>query len=231
MRVVEVKIGQTWRRRDPTGSFEDFEVVGFQRGSFGSPATVARGRTASGKRIKASVHQMLRDEARFSLLSEDNVAVRAAEPAPPTTKKKRRPSSSWRYPAGTPIFLRLDDGSTVATVTRSLAYDLAGGRGVVKTAHPGGPWCLLRVRLDQSRRLGALTVSVLRRVCAATATGGIYTHANASEYRTLTRPKVRALLERVGTTGWRATRSGFEMLGLEPGSEPPMASAEARKAS
>ena len=213
MGPVEVKVGQTWRRTDPGGSFEDFEVVGFQNGRFGSPEKVVRGRTDAGKQVKVARHILLRDTARFTLLKD--VEGPAAAANAPRPKTKRRAASSWRHPSGTPILLRLDDGTTVATETRSRAYDLAGGVGVVKTTHPHGPWCLTRVKLDQSRMLGALAARVLREVCAATARGERYEPPTEAEYRSVTRPKMAGLVERDGR-GWRATRAGFAMVGLEP---------------
>lgn len=55
------------------------------------------------------------------------------------------PESRKVLPAGSNVFLRLDNGDEYATVTRSEPWQLAGGQWVVLIAGRTGGWALERV--------------------------------------------------------------------------------------
>lgn len=62
---------------------------------------------------------------------------------------QRTDASVWPHPSGTPVWLKLDDGTEVETCTRSGAWNLLGitGQGVVQVEGRSSCWDLSRVRL------------------------------------------------------------------------------------
>ncbi len=217
MSTREVKVGQVWRRYDPSGiTFKDFVVSGFQRSVVNAIDAMVQGRTRGGKLVRIALKQMTEDPfKRFELL-EDGDPSTVRPPSRVSRHVRRRPASEWAHPPGTPVILALDNGSKVACRTTSRAWNLAGGHGVVKLTHPHGPWSLERVRVDKSRVVGPVAEGILRCVCAATANGKTYVHTSDHEYRAITREKLRPYLNREGSGGWWATLAAYELLRIEP---------------
>lgn len=67
---------------------------------------------------------------------------------------QRTDASTWPHPAGTPVYLRLDDGSEIEARTRSAAWNLLGhaGHGVVQIEGKPACWDVSRVRVREVDR-------------------------------------------------------------------------------
>ena len=68
-------------------------------------------------------------------------------PAPINTKREEQLCKLWndKCPPGTPVTLRLDNGDTLDTVTRSEAWLLGHGQAVISVDGKSGGWALERV--------------------------------------------------------------------------------------
>jgi NTP pyrophosphatase (non-canonical NTP hydrolase) len=73
------------------------------------------------------------------MISDEEIEAR-------TEQQRRVTEWNERYPIGTPVTLRLDDGSTVDTTTRSEAWVLSSDRAVVKVEGRTGGYALERVQ-------------------------------------------------------------------------------------
>ena len=69
---------------------------------------------------------------------------------------QRTDASAWPHPSGTPVYLRLDDGTEIETKTRSEAWNLLGvtGQGVVQVEGKTACWDVSRVRLRSVPQTG-----------------------------------------------------------------------------
>lgn len=60
-------------------------------------------------------------------------------------KQQQSFCDAWKYPEGTPVTVRKDDGSVVATSTRSMPW-MVGGTAVILLEDFSGGYSLERVR-------------------------------------------------------------------------------------
>ncbi len=66
----DVRVGEVWKRKDPSGAFTMFEVISITDGPHG---LTVHGKTPSGKPLKAGYWHMRKQATRFVFVHADRV--------------------------------------------------------------------------------------------------------------------------------------------------------------